>query len=191
MKITYHGHSCFTIESNNFVLGIDPYDTKVPGYKELHIAVDALYCSHEHQDHAYVQAVSFNADKDQKNNPFKITELVIPHDDAGGSKRGMNTMRIFEAEGKKVIHCGDIGCMPSEEQKSQMKNADVILIPVGGFFTIDCEAAKALIAELNPKMAIPMHYRNDSLGYGMIGDIKDMKLGDKFNIVKYEESIEL
>ena len=112
MKITYYGHSCFTIASGGFSVAVDPYDKSVEGYPLLALKANKVYCSHGHFDHNYVQAVEIVPAKED---PFKVTEIEIPHDKEGGAKRGMNTIRIFEAEGKKIIHFGDTGCMPAED----------------------------------------------------------------------------
>ena len=93
MKITYYGHSCFVLESGGYKLALDPYDSMVPGYGDLNIEANKVYCSHGHMDHANVAAVRIlGADRPS---PFVVTEVEVPHDDAGGSKRGFNFIRIF------------------------------------------------------------------------------------------------
>jgi len=171
MKLEYFGHSCFTLSSGGFTLAIDPYDDKVEGYPPLKISADKVFCSHDHFDHCYVQAVdTSNASSED---PFSVESFDIPHDDAGGAKRGMNKIRAFSAEGKKVIHFGDTGCMPSEELLEALKGADAILIPVGGFFTIDADQAKAIADVIEPKMVIPMHYRQGKVGIQQIAEPYD------------------
>lgn len=171
MHITYYGHSCFALESQGFRVVVDPYRDYVPGYRALHLAADAVFCSHGHDDHAWVQAVTIreNAPAD----PFTVTEVAGFHDDAQGAKRGPNTMRIFEAEGLKAIHLGDIGCMPPEADLEKLKGADVCLVPVGGFYTIDAVQAKALMDILQPKIVIPMHFRLGDMGFAEIGTLDE------------------
>ena len=166
MIIKYYGHSCFTLSSDGYTLAADPYDSMVPGYPALSIDANAVYCSHGHGDHCYTEAVRIS--EAASPNPFKITEIEIPHDHHGGKKRGMNTIRIFEAEGKKVIHFGDTGCMPSDEILEQLKDADAALIPVGGFFTIDAKEAKELAVSIAPRLVIPMHYKTGKTGLPVI-----------------------
>ena len=193
MKITYYGHSCFTIASGSFSVAVDPYDKSVEGYPLLALKANKVYCSHGHFDHNYVQAVEIVPAKED---PFKVTEIEIPHDKEGGSKRGMNTIRIFEAEGKKVIHFGDTGCMPSEDVIEVLKGADAALVPVGGVFTIDGAEAKELMEKIKPAAVIPMHYKNGSQGLQIIASLKDfLKLceGSALNIVpmEYGQTIEI
>lgn len=168
MKITYYGHSCFLLESEGFRIAVDPYRDYVPGYRKLELEADAVYCSHGHDDHCWVQAVQLSGRADS---PFRVTEIEGYHDDVQGSKRGPNTMRLFEAEGLRVAHLGDIGCMPPEEDLEQLKSLDACLVPVGGFFTINAQQAKDLMDILKPRIIIPMHYRLGELGFDVIGTL--------------------
>ena len=73
MKITYYGHSCFTLESDGYVIALDPYDSGVPGYGDLKLSANKVYCSHGHMDHAYTDAVEIVPAK--RPSPFVVTEL--------------------------------------------------------------------------------------------------------------------
>lgn len=168
MVITYHGHACFTLESGGYTVAIDPYDEHVPGFRPLSLKADAVYCSHGHGDHSYVQAVQI---LEGKSSPFTVTDIQGFHDDARGAKRGLNTMRVFEAEGLKAAHLGDIGCMPPAEDLEKLKGLDVCMVPVGGFYTIDAAQAKELMDILQPRVIIPMHFRLGSLGLGPIAEL--------------------
>ena len=180
MKITYYGHSCFVIEEAGYRIALDPYDG-VPGYSPLHdIEANEASCSHGHGDHNYVEALKL-IPKD--GSPFKITKIESFHDDRNGALRGPNTIRIFEAGGIKLVHFGDIGCRPTDEQMKQLAGLDVALIPVGGHFTIDAKQAKALCDELKPGVIIPMHYRLGECGYPVIAELSAFT--DLCNNVKY------
>ena len=171
MKITYYGHSCFVLESGGYKLALDPYDSMVPGYGDLNIEANKVYCSHGHMDHANVAAVRIlGADRPS---PFVVTEVEVPHDDAGGSKRGFNFIRIFSAEGKKVVHFGDTGIIPDDSILDMLRGADAALIPVGGVFTIDPAQAKALADAIEPGTVIPMHYRKGSQGLKPVAELSD------------------
>lgn len=169
MIITYHGHACFTLESRGFTVAIDPYDDHVPGFRPLQLAANEVYCSHGHGDHSFVEAVELKQSADPS--PFAVTDIAGFHDDAGGSKRGLNTMRVFEAEGLKVAHLGDIGCMPPAEDLEKLKGLDACMVPVGGFYTIDAQQAKELMDILQPRVILPMHYRLGGLGLGPIAEL--------------------
>ena len=85
----------------------------------------------------------------------------------------------------RIVHFGDLGCMLTSEQIDLLKKADVVMIPVGGFYTIDADQAKEIVSTLEPKVVIPMHYRSDSFGYPVIGRLEEFT---KYytNIVTYE-----
>jgi len=180
VRITYHGHACFTLEAEGYRTVLDPYeDGMLEGAPKLQLEAEAVYCSHQHGDHNYVQAVKLcNA---AQKIPYTVTSFETPHDDKDGTLRGMNQVRIFDFGGVKVAHLGDIGIVPEGAVLDALKGVDCLLIPVGGVFTIDPAAAAETIALVNPKVAIPMHYRTDSIGLGILAHLKDFT--DRFEQV--------
>ena len=169
LELRWNGHACFSLTCRDFTVVFDPYeDNYVPGFGPLDLEADLVLCSHGHGDHCYVQAVQI---EEGGTSPFTVTEIHGFHDDAQGAKRGRNTMRIFEAEGLKVAHLGDIGCFPPEEDLEKLKGLDVCMIPVGGFYTIDAAQAKELTELLQPRIVIPMHFRQGDLGLGAIAEL--------------------
>ncbi len=164
MKITWIGHSCFKIEKDGYTVVTDPYgDDSVPGYAPVRENADLVLVSHEHADHNARDLVTLIRGAD---NPFTITYIDTYHDEVKGAKRGPSRIYILDDGENKVAHMGDLGCDLTPEQKDCLKGLDAMLIPVGGFFTIDASQAAVLIRELNPRIAIPMHYRDDELGFG-------------------------
>lgn len=172
VKLTWHGHSCFTLEEDGYRIVLDPYaDNYVPGFGPLRLEADEVLCSHGHNDHSAAKCVKLRKGPAGKN-PFRITEIHSFHDDAKGKKRGANTIRIFDDGEYRIAHMGDIGCMPSAEQKEQLRGIDVMLMPVGGFFTLEPSKVHELVRELAPKMLVPMHYKGDGFGYEMIAPLE-------------------
>lgn len=186
MKITWLGHSCFKLESVDGTVIFDPSDNgRVPGYAFLpkDISADIVLCSHGHRDHCAAELINLSG------NAFKgkITEQAGFHDDANGSKRGANTMFLVETEGLKAVHLGDIGCELTERQKAVLAKPDVLMIPVGGYYTVEPELAKKIADDLGAKVVIPMHYRTDSFGYKEIGRLENFtSLCD--NVVGYSKN---
>ena len=103
----------------------------------------------------------------------EIIEVETFHDDAQGTKRGMNIVRVFEWEGMTVAHFGDLGHILTEEQMEAIGSVDVALIPVGGFYTIDAEQAAEVAQQVEAKVIIPMHYRTEDFGFDVISHIDD------------------
>ena len=184
MKLIWNGHSCFTLATEAGTLVIDPYeDGSVPGLSPLHLEADAVYCSHEHRDHGNRAAVALSG----KPCAVEVEELATWHDEVQGAKRGPNTMRIFSAEGLRVAHLGDLGCGLTPEQAEALSGLDALLIPVGGFYTIDAGQAKAVVDQLKPRVVVPMHYRGKDFGYEVIGPVEDSpyKLNDNYRKILY------
>lgn len=172
MKIIWHGHACMEIEEGGYRVVCDPFAPgSVPGIPDVKAKADAVYCSHGHDDHSCAKAVEIVSSGAM---PFQLTDIPTFHDDAGGKKRGTNTVRVFDApSGLRAVHLGDLGHMLSEAAIAAIGKPDVLMIPVGGFFTIDAKTAKALCDRLQPRVVIPMHYRGKGFGYDVIAPLED------------------
>lgn len=173
MQITWLGHSCFKIESEKAVIIVDPYqDGSVPGLGPVREHAELVLCSHGHGDHCGTECVTVSG---APVSDVKITKIETFHDHHNGTRRGTNTIHIIEADGYRIAHLGDLGCSLQEQQKEQLKNLDLLLIPVGGFYTIDAEEAANLVKELNPKTTIPMHYqgRDNAFGYDVLDTVSE------------------
>lgn len=186
IKITYYGHSCFTIETDDYSIALDPFDGHVPGYSPLKVSANKVMCSHEHADHNYIEAVNIIRGGQ---NPFAVTEIHSYHDPEKGALRGTNIIRIFEYGGKRIAHFGDIGVRPTDEQAEMLKGLDAVMIPVGGTYTLDAKEEKALMNELQPKLIIPMHYRLGKYGFGNILELSAFT--DQYENVVFSDSSEL
>jgi L-ascorbate metabolism protein UlaG (beta-lactamase superfamily) len=187
MKITYLAHASFQITTAEGVRIItDPYDESV-GYRMPGQSADIVTSSHSHFDHAYFKAVSGKyekltapGEKTVKNIRFK--GIATAHDEAGGSKRGSNVAFLMEIDGLRTAHLGDLGHIPDDRQYAEMTSlgpVDILMIPVGGYFTIGASEAKKIIEHLNASVMIPMHYRTPAVSLP-IAPVEDFtKLFDK------------
>ena len=170
MNITWLGHSCFLVESGGWRIVLDPY--YVETYPALHVDADEVLCSHSHRDHAFLEAVTLSG-RDRAESPFAVETVSAFHDEKGGALRGENTIHILRAEGLTVVHCGDLGHELSEEPLKKIKGCDALLIPVGGYYTIDAITAKKVADAVAPRVLVPMHYRFGAHGYPEIGTLED------------------
>jgi len=167
VKIEWLGHSCFKI---NDELVIDPYkDGSVPGYAPLRISAKKVICTHEHADHSGRECVELTNDE----LGLTINEVASWHDDQQGALRGPNTIFIITDGTERLVHLGDLGHYPNDEQLAAISDADYLLIPVGGYYTIDGVMAARICAAAQPKQIIPMHFRWDDHGYPEIGTTDD------------------
>lgn len=171
LELRWHGHACFSLTCQNFTVVFDPYeDNYVPGFAPLDLDADLVLCSHQHNDHNAAHVVR---PRSGGKNPFRITTIDTFHDPEGGALRGTNTIHILEAGGLRLAHFGDIGCPLTPQQREALSGLDVALIPVGGFYTIGPEEAKALMREISPKITVPMHYRMGDVGLPAIAELDD------------------
>lgn len=169
VRITWLGHACFKAEFGDYAVVFDPYqDGYVPGFGPVRETAQMVLCSHGHADHNYAEAVTLEP---KEPSPLKITKIEVYHDDKEGSLRGKNTIYILDDGELKVAHLGDIGCELTAEQKEALTGLDAVMIPVGGYYTIDAVQAKKLVDEIRPRVVIPMHYRGENFGYEVLGTV--------------------
>lgn len=170
MKLTYLAHSAFLLETDAGVrLVTDPVD-RGSGYDLHQVKTDLVTISHHHFDHEALDQVSgdpividslgVHAEKG-----FTVTGYPAFHDEMQGQKRGPNTLYKIEADGKTVLHLGDLGHDLDDATVDALKGADALLIPVGGTFTIDAKQSAALSLRLAPKCIVPMHYKTPQLTF--------------------------
>lgn len=164
MKIKYLGHSAFLLtESTGTSVVCDPYDPSV-GFAMPAVSADAVTVSHHHYDHDNIKAVGGNPVVLDKEQGYELPGVVINavksfHDDKGGALRGENVIFKFRMDGLDVCHLGDLGEECSSALIEAILPVNVLLIPVGGTYTIDAERAKEYVDRIMPDVVIPMHYR--------------------------------
>lgn len=178
MLILHHGHSEFYLETENgFRILTDPFDAHV-GYPMKEVACDAVTISHGHGDHNYVQkatgtfAIADKAGFTRLSSDIMVQGIPSFHDECEGQKRGSNLVFIIEADGLRIAHLGDLGAW-DEKLAEKIGYVDILLIPVGGFYTIDAATAAALYRRLKPRIVIPMHYKTKVNADWPIADVKD------------------
>jgi len=184
MVLRWHGHSCFSIECDEKTLLIDPFDEGV-GYGMPQVRPDIILESHQHHDHnahdRFEQGfVLINETVSKTVQGFKIEGHSVFHDDVQGRKRGKNI--IFEVttpDGFRVVHCGDLGHKLDSELLDLLRSPDVLLVPVGGIYTIDAKQARELTRDLAPSYVVPMHFKTEALAFEL-GRVDDFLSGDPF-----------
>ena len=174
MKIKWLGHASFLITSDSGVkIVTDPYapDDRLR-YGEINESADIVTVSHDHSDHGNVAAVKGNPKVVKANaevKGIKLRGIAAFHDTAGGKDRGKNTIFCFEVDGVKVCHLGDLGHGLTAEQVAAVGSVDVLLLPVGGFYTIDAAVASRVAEQLKPKVVIPMHFKTNKCDFPITG----------------------
>lgn len=174
MKIKWLGHSCFMLTSScGTRIMTDPFSPDTL-YKLPPLDVDAVTVSHAHHDHNYTDIVGNNSiivtsDSDLTIKDVSIKSVKCFHDECSGALRGDNRMFIFEIDGIRILHCGDIGEQLDKKIIDSLGKIDVMLVPIGGIYTINGSQAVDLMNMVKPKIVIPMHYENSMLGFKLEG----------------------
>ena len=170
MKISWLGHSCFKIESDGGkIIVTDPFDEAV-GYPLPKAKADVVTVSHDHHDHNHVAAIGGNpavvrGPGKKAAAGIEFEGVASYHDDRGGKRRGKNTIFSFEMDGVRICHLGDLGHLLSEEDAAALGDVDVLMIPVGGVYTLDAGGAKKVVGQIRPKVVIPMHFMTPALTF--------------------------
>jgi len=167
MKIKYFGHSCFSLAyENGTVLVTDPFDESVT-FAPCDIACTGALVSHDHFDHNHIASLKGNFETLKEAGTYeiggaKITAVPSFHDKEGGALRGRNLIFRVECEGVSLAHLGDLGHLPDETQLAALKDLDILMLPIGGTYTIDTPEAEALIAMAKPRHTIAMHFKTEA-----------------------------
>ncbi len=162
MLITWLGQACFKIEGKETTIVIDPYEDI--GLKLSKLTAQLLLITHDHHDHANRKAVSGDPFVIAGPGEYEIRNVFVYgiagyHDTSQGAERGMITMYTIEYEGMTLAHLGDLGTAElTPEQMEKLEDVDILMIPIGGEYTIDAKGAAKIISHIEPRIVIPMHY---------------------------------
>ena len=196
MKLRYLGHSCFQwITDNGVTVLTDPY-TKVGYEMPQNLCAELVMCSHEHFDHYYLPGVDGvacvnKAAGDAEYKEIRMQGIQTSHDDKNGALRGQNIVFKFWIDGICFCHLGDLGEPLTQALAEKIGAVDVLLIPIGGTYTIDARQAKAYIERIAPKLVIPMHFRPKDGGLDIAEPSAFLQFFDKERIVKAFGEVEL
>ena len=172
MKITYLGHASFLLETAAGTrIVTDPYAQDILPHPV--VKANVVTMSHEHHDHCDLSQVKgdyviVNNTKTTTYLDVRITCAPCWHDEVHGRKRGHNRAYIFEAEGLKIVHLGDLGEAPTPALMDACGGADMLFIPVGGTYTLTGEQAAEAVKALQPRLVVPMHYRCPGHGFAVL-----------------------
>ncbi len=178
MEITYLGHSCFKLKSKSgLVVFIDPFKSSMVGETLAKDVADMLLISHDHEDHNERSVITGAVNREKtfviaSEGEYEIAGILVAalktyHDKVNGEERGKNLIFSIVMDGLNIVHLGDLGHKLSSGQIEKLGSVDVLLVPVGGEFTIDSETAIDIVKDISPSYVVPMHYRTDKSSEGL------------------------
>lgn len=173
MLLQYYGHSAFLLHSAEGVrVCTDPYRSGdyegALGYAPIEDEFDVVVMTHTHADHSAVDALAgepLQVRAACRVRGLEINVLPTFHDDCQGALRGPNQVVVLQMDGLRIVHCGDLGHDLDDHQVSALAGCEVLLVPVGGTYTLDATAASRLVDRVRPRVAVPMHYKTPAIGF--------------------------
>jgi L-ascorbate metabolism protein UlaG (beta-lactamase superfamily) len=168
MEIKYLAHSSFLIKTKDAKVVMDPFDPKFVGLKFSKQEADVVTISHPHKDHSHTDLIegtplilTWPGQFEKKG--VRIWGFTSFHDKVEGKERGENVMYKLESEGVSILHCGDLGAIPTDVQIDEIGDVNILLVPVGGKYSLTSEEAIHFIKKVEPSIVIPMHYGRPDL----------------------------
>ncbi|MFC1700707.1 MBL fold metallo-hydrolase [Patescibacteria group bacterium] len=191
MTITWYGHSCFKIVSSGGQLTIitDPFDKKI-GLNPPRGNADIITVSHNHYDHNNIKAISGESFVVDSPGEYGIKGVSIKgiqsfHD---SEDKELNTIYIIKIDKIRICHLGDFGQKQlTDKQIENIGQVDILMIPVGGKYTIGASQAVKVIEKIDPRMVIPMHYKIPKLNVdidSISGFLDEMGIKEKEAVSK-------
>jgi L-ascorbate metabolism protein UlaG (beta-lactamase superfamily) len=163
MELSWLGHSCFRLRGKEATLVTDP-PAPSTGYSLGRLSADIVTISHHHPGHDYVKAISGNPKVVDGPGEYEIQQVLITgvqtyHDRERGKLLGRNTAYLITLDDVQFCHLGDLGDALDDRAQEALSGADVLFVPVGGGRALDAERALEVIAQIEPRLIIPMHYQ--------------------------------
>ncbi len=184
--VTWYGHSCFLIELAGSRIVLDPYACgSVPGLRLPDLTADAVHVSHGHSDHNAAECVL------RTGRPLRFTarEVAGSHDHHDGAHRGENRILIIEGDGLRLVHLGDQGCPLTQAQIDEIGRPDLLMLPVGGHFTMNAAEARRTMEALQANVVVPMHYRQGGMGCDVLSTLDAFLEGETPVVRAQEQSL--
>lgn len=164
MIIEYLGHASFRLQFKTASLVTDPFDPEMVGLKFPKVTSEIVTLSHGHKDHSRADLIEgakkiVDGPGEYEIEGISIIGVQTYHDDVKGAKRGKNTIYVFESEDLRLAHLGDLGHKLEEKQLDSLGDINILMVPVGGVYTIDAQEASEVAKAIAPNIVIPMHYK--------------------------------
>lgn len=203
MEIKYIGHSSFRLKGGSGTVITDPYDPSTVGLPFPKTTAEIITVSHQHPDHNFIEKVTgteqrpepliFDAPGEYEANEIHVTGVQTYHDDKKGEERGKNLVFVFHMDNVLIAHLGDLGHELTKEQLDDIGPVDVLLVPVGGKYTMTPDTAIKVINDIGPSIVIPMHYKTEGMkeNFNELATVKEFLDKAGFEKVREEDKLKV
>lgn len=180
MDITYLGHSSFKLKGKSITVITDPFDPAMVGLKYPPQEADILTISHQHPDHNKLDLVKNVQRVITGPGEYEVAGVSIIgigsfHDDKNGEERGKNTIYVYEIDDLRLAHLGDLGHKLSSDALEEMGEIDILMVPIGGKYTINSQVAIEVVRSIEPSIIIPMHYQMNGMNPEIFSDLEKVE----------------
>jgi L-ascorbate metabolism protein UlaG (beta-lactamase superfamily) len=181
MRVQWYGQSAFHLGAPDGSVMIDPFgDLSAVAAGRISfdyapiggVDADLVLITHEHIDHNAADVVNgspaiLRSTAGRLESPLgEVLAVASEHDQLAGTERGPNTIFVFELDGVRIAHFGDLGQRAlREEQATVIGTVDLMFLPIGGGPTIGADQAAAIVERLHPRWVVPMHYRTRRINF--------------------------
>lgn len=180
MEISYLGHSSFKIKGKSAVLITDPFSSSMVGLKFPKVEADIVTISHSHQDHNFIAGVSGSPFVINEPGEYEVKGMSVFgfssfHDDKSGEERGRNIIYVIDVDGIRICHLGDLGSVLNQRNLEELNGVDILMIPVGGIWTIGPKEASDVVGQIEPIVVLPMHFKVPQINEKNFGQLKSLE----------------
>jgi len=180
MDIYYLGHSSFKLKGKEASVICDPFNSKKIGLKFSSNDADIVTVSHEHEDHNCLESIKGQPMVISDPGEYEIKGISILgfqtfHDSKDGKDRGGNTIYVYEIDDIRICHLGDLGQKLSDTIIEDLGDIDILMIPVGGVYTIGPSEASEIVRDIEPSYILPMHYYVEGMNKETFGKIEPVE----------------
>lgn len=180
MEISYLGHSSFKIKGKSAVLITDPFSSSMVGLKFPKVEADIVTISHSHQDHNFIAGVSGSPFVVNEPGEYEVKGMSVFgfssfHDDKSGAERGRNIIYVIDVDGIRICHLGDLGSVLNQRNLEELNGVDILMIPVGGTWTIGPKEASDVVGQIEPTVVLPMHFKVPQINEKNFGQLKSLE----------------
>ena len=167
MDVTWLGHACFRLRGASATILTDPFPVSMGGTViDVESEPDIVTVSNDQPNHSHLRALESGFRLMDGPGEYGVSGVYVrgfmtpaaPKPDELPPPR--NTAYLFEFEDLRVCHLGDLSALLPSAMVDELSPMDVLFLPVGEGSRLELEQSISLIRQLEARIVIPMHFRD-------------------------------